>query len=97
MYNNKFVTIRRKLTGTIMFISGLMFGLIVLWTVLRGPAAGRVDMPVADAMVHGPDEGWPVLERWPVWIGLAVVLIVLAWGPFFLTYEWNMVSTGVAP
>ncbi len=83
--------------GTIMFISGLMFGLIVLWTVLRGPAAGRVDMPVADAMVHGPDEGWPVLERWPVWIGLAVVLIVLAWGPFFLTYEWNMVSTGVAP
>lgn len=83
--------------GTIMFISGLMFGLIILWTVLRGPAVAPVAMPVADAMVHGPDEGWPVLERWPVWIGLAVVLILLAWGPFFLTYEWNMVSTGVMP
>ena len=85
------------LGGTLMFISGLLFFIVIVWTLWKGAKGTVVEWPVATEMMHGPEEGWPVLDRWPVWIGLAVLLILIAWGPFFLTYQWNMVSPGYQP
>jgi cytochrome c oxidase subunit 1 len=85
------------LGGTLMFISGLLFFIVIVWTLWKGEKNTVVEWPVSTEMMHGPEEGWPVLDRWPVWIGLAILLILIAWGPFFLTYEWNMVSPGYQP
>jgi len=83
--------------GTVMFVAGVLFLGIITATALRGRLGASVEIPVADVAAHGAQEGWPALDRWPLWIGLAVVLILVAWGPFFLTYEWAMVSPGFQP
>jgi cytochrome c oxidase subunit 1 len=82
--------------GTIMFISGLMFFIVLLGIFLRGEKGTAVEMPVAEAMPSASD-GWPILDRWAVWIGVAVVLILIAYGPYLLTYQPNFVSPGFRP
>lgn len=80
--------------GTIMFISGVLFLLVVVMTLVAGERDTMVDMPVGETVV-GAAESWPALDRWPVWIGLAVVLILIAYVPVALTYSPNFVVPGI--
>jgi cytochrome c oxidase subunit 1 len=83
--------------GTIMFISGALFVALIAWTLWRGKESTIVKMPVVDEYVSGPEETPPLLDRWGVWIAIAIVLILIAYGPFFLTYAPNFVSGGQTP
>lgn len=80
--------------GTIMFVSGVLFLLVVAMTLVAGERDTIVEMPVGEPVV-GAAESWPVLDRWPVWIGLTVVLILIAYVPVALTYSPNFVVPGV--
>jgi cytochrome c oxidase subunit 1 len=82
--------------GTLMFISGLLFFAVVLATLLRGERGTIVEMPVAEAL-DGVKGSWAILDRWAVWIGVAVVLIVIAYGPLLLIYSPNFVAPGYLP
>lgn len=80
--------------GTILFISGMLFILAMLLTVLIGRRVAAVpSMPIAETLA-GPDTGWPVLERWGIWVGASVALILLAYGPYLLQYQSNFSSPG---
>lgn len=85
------------LGGTVMFISGLLFFVVIAWTLWKGPRDAAVDMPVARVFTHGAESGWPMLDRWPVWVGAAVVLILIAYLPYFLSYSPNFTSPGLSP
>jgi cytochrome c oxidase subunit 1 len=66
--------------GTILFISGLLFFLNMILTVLASREPARVEIPAAD-VIHGPEAGPAILDRWRPWLTVAVALIVLAYGP----------------
>ncbi len=78
--------------GTLMFVSGVLFFVVIVMTVLN-KATAQVEMPVAETMLPASRSA-PVLDRWPVWIGVMILLIVIAYGPYFITYEPNFVSEG---
>ena len=50
-------------------------------------AAQPVEMPIAEPYEAAPVPAW--LDNWRLWIGFAVLLIVLAYGPVLI----NMIST----
>jgi cytochrome c oxidase subunit I len=78
--------------GTLMFISGLLFFVVMLMTLLNKQTA-EVEMPVSECMI--PASKTPhIFDRWPVWVGIMLLLILIAYGPFFLTYTPNFVSPG---
>lgn len=76
--------------GTLMFISGLLFFLVIAGTLLNRQAA-EVEMPVVETMIPA-SQGPRLFDRWPVLIGVMLLVIAIAYGPFFLTYEPNFVS-----
>jgi cytochrome c oxidase subunit I len=66
--------------GTLLFVSAMLYFVVLILTVAasRKPFVGEV--PFAEAM-SGP-EGAPVMfDRWKPWLALAFVLIALAYGP----------------
>jgi len=83
--------------GVLMFVSGVLFFVVVIWTLSRGAKGTLVEMPICEEYVSGPHETSAVLDRWPLWIGIAVVLTLIAYGPYFLTYTPNFVAPGWAP
>jgi cytochrome c oxidase subunit 1 len=81
--------------GTILFISGLFFLVVVIMTILASrPAVAVPQVPVAEA-IAGPAAGWPVLEQWKIWIGISVALILITYGPFLITYTPELTSPGL--
>lgn len=66
--------------GVILFVSGLLFFVNVVLTLVASKEPSREEMPVAEAL-SGPEEAPAVFERWRVWVGAAVVLIVVGYGP----------------
>jgi cytochrome c oxidase subunit I len=83
--------------GSVMFISGSLFLIVLVATLLVGRKGVIVDIPVAEEFVSGPQDSAAILDRWPVWIGVAILFILIAYGPFFLTYVPNFVSSGLTP
>ncbi len=80
--------------GTLMFVSLVTFGVILLGTLVLGARAERPPMPVAEALA-GPETEWPLLERWGVWVGAAVALVIVSYGPYLATtFPLESVSTG---
>jgi cytochrome c oxidase subunit 1 len=66
--------------GAILFVSSLLYFVNMIataWLARRAPAP---EVLFAEA-VAGASEAPAVLERWGVWIPLAVVLVLLAYGP----------------
>jgi cytochrome c oxidase subunit I len=52
-------------------------------------------VPVSETLTAPEVTGWErYLDRLGLWIAVAVVLIVIAYGPFFLTYAPEFVSPG---
>jgi cytochrome c oxidase subunit 1 len=82
------------LGGTLMFLSGVLFFAVIAATLLTGRRGARIEIPVSETLA-GAQERWPLLDRWPVWVGLAVLLILIAYGPYFLTYDPNFVAKGI--
>ena len=65
--------------GTVLFLSSVVYFVIMLATVFSKQTA-ETEVPFAEA-VHGPGEASPVLERWGVWVPVAIGLVLLAYGP----------------
>jgi cytochrome c oxidase subunit I len=76
------------LGGTLMFIGGALFFAVLVGTVLFGK---KVDEPedIPFTVTHEPPaaEGWELkLDRFRYWFIAAVVLILIAYGPFLIQY-----------
>jgi cytochrome c oxidase subunit 1 len=82
--------------GSIMTAGMLLFFLIMIMTRLVGKRDGApADIPVSETLTPPSPSGWDArLDRIGFWIVMAIVLILLAYGPFFLTYHLNLVSPG---
>lgn len=83
--------------GTLMFIGILVFFVVVVMTILRGKK-GDVpsDIPWSETLSPPGHGAWSVrLDRLGFWTVVAIVLIVIAYGPFFGSYlPPNFVSPG---
>lgn len=82
--------------GTMMTISVLMFFVVLLMTIFFGKRGeGPDDIPTAETLTGPAKSGWEVkLDRFWLWFGFAVLLVLMAYGPFFLTYVPNLTSPG---
>jgi cytochrome c oxidase subunit 1 len=82
--------------GTIMTIGMLLFFVIMIMTWLSRRSDGAAaDIPVSESLLGPSHDGWDVrLDRIGLWVLAAIALILIAYGPFFLTYSLNMVSPG---
>jgi cytochrome c oxidase subunit 1 len=82
--------------GTIMTVGILMFFLVVIMTWLAGrKGEAPEDIPISQSLSGPATTGWELkLDRLGLWIVAAIVLILIAYGPFFLGYSMNMVSPG---
>ncbi len=79
--------------GVILTVSGLFFILNVVGSLLtRKGTADDVDVPLAEAL-SGPDHAPAILDRWRVWVGVAVALIVVVYAPTLINVlqasGWN--------
>jgi cytochrome c oxidase subunit I len=68
--------------GVIMFVSGFLYFLNIVMTLVASKEPARVDIPWAEAQ-SGSEDAPAILERWGLWIGVSLALIVLAYGPVF--------------
>jgi cytochrome c oxidase subunit 1 len=82
--------------GTLMFIGVMLFFLVIGLTVLAGRRGEQpADIPVSETLTAPALTGWePRLDRLGWWVAAAVLLIVIAYGPFFLMYTPKAVSPG---
>jgi len=82
--------------GTMMFIGVALFFIVIGLTIVAGRrnAAPR-DIPISQALTPPAKQGWETwLDRLGVWTAAAIVLILIAYGPFLLGYEIIPVSPG---
>lgn len=82
--------------GTMMFVGVLAFFAVIGLTVFLGERGGGPDdVPVSVTLTAPSKTGWePVLDRLGWWVVAAIVLILIAYGPFFLGYDPAFVSPG---
>jgi cytochrome c oxidase subunit I len=82
--------------GTMMFVGIILFFVVVGMTVVAGPKGeGPKDIPISLSLTPPATTGWTTsLDRLGLWVLVAVLLIVMAYGPFFLAYEPHFVSPG---
>jgi cytochrome c oxidase subunit 1 len=82
--------------GTLMFIGVITFFVVIGLTVVAGKrGVAPTDVPVSATLTAPARSGWELsLDRLGLWFALAIVLIVIAYAPFFLTYAPNFVSPG---
>ena len=82
--------------GTVMFAGVMLFFLVVGMTIVAGPRGAQpADVPVSETLTTPATVGWePKLDRIGLWTAAAVVLILIAYGPFFATYVPHFVSPG---
>jgi cytochrome c oxidase subunit I len=83
--------------GTLMTIGALMFFVVLVMTVLAGDrAAAPADVPWSETITAPALTGWePRLDRLRIWVVAAIILILIAYAPFFATYlPPNLVSPG---
>jgi len=84
------------LGGTMMFVGIILFFVVIVMTVLRGRKGEQPrDIPFSVMLTAPRSVGWePKLDRLGLWVLAAVVLILIAYGPYFLSYEPHFVSPG---
>ncbi|HEU4588496.1 MAG TPA: hypothetical protein VFS11_07600 [Gemmatimonadales bacterium] len=57
--------------------------------------AGPGDVPVSETLTTPSLVGWePALDRIGRWVAATILLVAIAYGPWFLTYSPHPVSTG---
>lgn len=74
--------------GSLMFIGVMLFFVVIGLTIVAGRRGGEpVDIPVSETLTAPARTGWEtVLDRFGIWTIAAVVLILIAYGPFFISY-----------
>lgn len=83
--------------GTLMTIGALLFFVVIGMTIWKGKKGeGPKDIPFAHALLPASENRWDVkLDRLGLWFLVAVLLVVIAYGPFFLGYlPPHLVSPG---
>lgn len=82
--------------GTIMFLGIMLFFVVIALTLVAGKRGEQpADIPVSQTLTAPSLVGWePRLDKIKLWVAFAVILILIAYGPFFLTYTPNAVSQG---
>ncbi len=82
--------------GSIMFLGVMMFFVVILMTILAGKRGEQpADIPVSQTLTAPARSGWELrLDRLGWWFILAILFILIAYGPFFLTYTPHAVSPG---
>jgi cytochrome c oxidase subunit I len=82
--------------GTLMFIGVMLFFVVIGLTLAIGRRGqAPTDVPVSATLTAPAKQGWELsLDRLGLWVGVAIVLILIAYAPFFLTYTPNFVSPG---
>ena len=78
-----------------MFISGLLFFIVMIgtWLSKRPATPEELDMPISET-IHGGSETPSILDRMGLWFIVAVVLVIIAYVPVFLTHSYNFTSQG---
>jgi cytochrome c oxidase subunit 1 len=66
--------------GTILFISGVLFFLNMVFTPLLSRRRAEVEIPIADAL-SGPEHAPAILDQWRPWLAVSAVLILVAYVP----------------
>ncbi|HXV15841.1 MAG TPA: cbb3-type cytochrome c oxidase subunit I [Gemmatimonadaceae bacterium] len=74
--------------GTLMFVGIILFFVVIALTVVIGKRTeARRDVPFSETLTAPSLSGWDVhLDRIGLWVGVAILLIALAYGPFFVMY-----------
>jgi len=83
--------------GTLMTVGAVMFFVVVGMTILVGKKGeGPKDIPITETLTGAATSGWELkLDRLGWWVIAAVVLILIAYGPFMISYlPPNLVSPG---
>jgi cytochrome c oxidase subunit 1 len=82
--------------GSLMTLGAVMFFVVILGTVFLGRKGEHPkDIPVSETLSPPVRTGWTVKfdDLW-FWVFAAIALILIAYLPFFLTYDYNFVSPG---
>jgi cytochrome c oxidase subunit 1 len=83
--------------GTLMFIGILIFFVVIIVTILRGKKGDiPADVPWSETLSAPGTSTWSVrMDSLAFWTVVAIVLVVIAYGPFFGSYlPPNFVSPG---
>ena len=88
-----------KLTGiggSLMFAGVMLFFLVIGLTIVAGRRGAQpADVPVSATLTAPARDGWePTLDRLGLWFAAAVLLDVIAYAPFFMSYVPHAVSPG---
>jgi cytochrome c oxidase subunit 1 len=73
--------------GMIMFVSGVLFFVVILRT-LAGKARAVTEMPVAET-IHDVSETPAWLDRPGLWFAVAILLVLIAYVPVFITHSYD--------
>jgi cytochrome c oxidase subunit 1 len=98
-YNNPAWDLGGALTGiggSLMFLGVMLFFLTIGMTILAGPrGAAPRDIPISETLTAPSRAGWELwLDRLGFWVIIAILLVLVAYGPFFATYHPVPVSPG---
>jgi cytochrome c oxidase subunit I len=82
--------------GTLMFIGIMLFFLVIGVTIVAGrKMTYEMDVPVSETLTAPALSGWErSLDRLGIWVVAAIILILIAYGPFWATYSPWFVSPG---
>lgn len=82
--------------GTLMFVGIMLFFVVIGLTIIAGPRGEAPrDIPVSETLTAPAAQGWErELDRLGWWVAAAVALIVIAYGPFFVSYAPRLLSPG---
>lgn len=73
--------------GTMMFVAAMVCFFILVMTVLFGEKTDDVEMPFTETIEGPAATGWEVhLDRFRYSVVLVIVLIAMAYGPFFVRH-----------
>jgi len=73
--------------GIVMFIAVMLFFLIIIMTAFFGEKRAAEDLPLTETIRPPDNRGWQIgLDNFGYWIAITVALIVMAYGPFIVTY-----------
>lgn len=83
--------------GTLMFVGLLLFFVVIAMTIAFGRKGGAFeDIPWSETLHPAKTTGWEVsMDNLKLWVAVAVVLVLIAYGPFFAGYlPARLVSPG---
>jgi len=74
--------------GAVMFVSAVLFFVVLLGTILLGEEADEpMEIPATETISGPAEEGWEVhLDKFRYWVAATIVLILVAYGPFLIGY-----------